>query len=52
MQLKEVPLDLIFNWDQTAISLSLIPSLQWTLDKKGAKRVAIAEHSDKRQLYV
>ena len=48
MELNEVPLDLIFNWDQTAISL--VPSSQWTLDKKGAKRVAIAGHSDKRQI--
>ena len=48
MELNEVPPDLIFNWDQTAISL--VPSLQWTLDKKGDKRVAIAGHCDKRQI--
>ena len=48
MELNEIPLDLIFNWDQTVISL--VPSSQWTLDKKGAKRVAIAGHSDKRQI--
>ena len=48
VELNEVPPDLIFNWDQTAISL--VPSLQWTLDKKGNKRVAIAGHSDKKQI--
>ena len=48
MELNEVPPDLIFNWDQTAISL--VPSLQRTLDKKGDKRVAIAGHCDKRQI--
>ena len=48
VELSEVPPDLIFNWDQTAISL--VPSSQWTLDKKGKKRVAIAGHSDKRQI--
>ena len=48
VELNEVPLDLIFNWDQTAISL--VPSSQWTLHKKGTKRVAIAGHSDKRQI--
>ena len=48
VELNEVPLDLIFNWDQTAISL--VPSSQWILDKKGAKRVAIAGHNDKRQI--
>ena len=48
MELNEVSLDLIFNCNQTAISL--VPSLHWTLDKKCAKRVAIVGHSDKRQI--
>ena len=42
VKLNEVPPDFIFNWDWTAISL--VPSSQWTLDKKGNKRVAIAGH--------
>ena len=46
VELNEVPPDLIFNWDQMAISL--VPSSQWTLDKKGNKRVAIVGHCDKR----
>ena len=48
VELNEVPPDLIFNWDQTAISL--VPSSQWTLDKKGNKRVAIVGHCNKRQI--
>jgi len=40
VELGEVPPDLIFNWDQTGILLVL--SAQWTMDKKGRKRVPIA----------
>ena len=46
--LHEVPADLIFNWDQTGILL--VPSAQWTMDRKGRKRVPIAGHNDKRQI--
>ena len=31
VDLHEVPLNLIFNWDQTRIPL--VPSAQWTMDK-------------------
>ena len=48
VELHEVPPDLIFNWDQTGILL--VPSAQWTMDKKGRKRVPIAGHNDKRQI--
>ena len=46
--LHEVPADLIFNWDQTGILL--VPSAQWTMDKKSRKRIPIAGHNDKRQI--
>ena len=48
VELHEVPADLIFNWDQTGILL--VPSAQWTMDKKGRKRIPIAGHNDKRQI--
>ena len=48
VELHEVPPDLIFNWDQTGILL--VPSAQWTMDKKGWKKVPIAGHNDKRQI--
>ena len=48
VELHKVPPDLIFNWDQTGILL--VPSAQWTMDKKGRKRVSIAGHNDKRQI--
>jgi len=48
VELDDVPPELIFNWDQTAILL--VPSAQWTMDKKGRKRVPIAGHNDKRQV--
>ena len=46
VKLHEVAPDLIFNWDQTGILL--VPSAQWTMDKKGRKRVPIAGHNDKQ----
>ena len=41
-------MDLIFNWDQTGISL--VPTALWTMDKKGNKRIPIQGHQDKRQI--
>ena len=48
VEFNEIPADLIFNWDQTGILL--VPSAQWTMDKKGRKGVPIAGHNDKRQI--
>lgn len=46
--MNEIPMDLIINWDQTA--LSVIPTGEWTMEKQGAKVVPIANADDKRQL--
>jgi len=47
IELEEIPDDLVVNWDQTGI-----PASDWTMEKTGAKRVAIAEANDKRQTTV
>ena len=46
--MKQIPRDLIINWDQTA--LSIIPSGTWTMEKQGTKVIPIANADDKRQL--
>ena len=46
--LNEVPKELIVNWDQTG--LSIVPTSDWTMEKRGAKVVPIANTDDKRQL--
>ena len=46
--MNEVPIDLIFNWDQTG--LQLVPTGQWTMNEAKAKRVMIANSDDKRQI--
>jgi len=43
-----VPVELVINFDQTALNYVLIPD--WTMEKKGTKRVEITTKSDKRQL--
>ena len=43
-----VPKELIINWDQT--ELSIIPTSDWTMEKRGTKVVPIANTDDKRQL--
>ena len=48
IEFKEIPGDLIFNWDQTGINL--VPSSLWTMDKKGKKRVEIAAFQGKHQI--
>lgn len=47
-QTKEVPPELIFNWDQTGIII--VPGLKLTMELKGSKRVEIIGISDKRQI--
>jgi len=44
VELNDVPLKLILNWDQTRI-LS-----KWTMDKKDRKRIPIVGNGDKRQI--
>ncbi len=39
VKVEEIPVELIFNWDQTG--LNLVPVSSWTMDLKGSKRVAI-----------
>jgi len=46
--MRNIPKDLIFNWDQTG--LSIIPTGNWTMHKAGAKVVPIAHSDDKRQI--
>ena len=40
IELEEIPDDLVVNWDQTGILY--VPVSDWTMEKTGAKRVAIA----------
>ena len=44
--MNEIPADLIFNWDQTA--LSLITTSQWTLHQAG--EIITVKNSDKCQV--
>ena len=41
-------MELILNWDQTR--LDLVPASNWTLERKGAKRVQIKGFKDKRMI--
>jgi len=51
VEIEDVPLNLIINWDHTATKI--VPSSQWTVEKKGAKRVNIAKQtSDDCYIYV
>ena len=42
---EEIPHELIFNWDHTG--LNYVPSLHWTLETKGSKKVPIIALDDK-----
>ena len=46
--MESIPIELIFNWDQTG--LNLVPTPSWTMEEKGAKRVEIKGLNDKRQI--
>ena len=46
-EMEDIPPQLIFNWDQTGISV--VPGSSWTMDEKGSKRVEIVGISDKLQ---
>ena len=45
---EEVPPSLVINWDH--IAMKIVPSNQWTMEKRGTKRVEIADKDDKRQI--
>jgi len=45
---EEVPPSLVINWDHTA--MKIVPYSQWTMEKKGTKRVEIAGNEDKREI--
>ena len=48
VEMEDVPLSLVINWDH--IATKIIPSSQWTMEKKVMKRVEIAAVDDKRQI--
>lgn len=48
VSMEEIPMDLIFNWDQTG--LNLVPVSSWTMAAKGSKRIEVQGLTDKRQI--
>ena len=48
IDMEEVPPSLVVNWDHAV--MKIIPSSQWTMEKRGTKRVEIAGVKDKRQI--
>ena len=48
VQLEEVPLSLVINWDHTG--LKYVPVSSWTMAKEGSKKVPIAGLDDKWQI--
>ena len=46
--MKEVPPELILNWDQTGINV--VPSSGWTMEQRGATRIEVTGVDDKRQI--
>ena len=46
--MNDIPSQLIFNWDQTAIHY--VSTGQWTMHKAGEKIIPIANSDDKRQI--
>ena len=46
--MEEIPHELIINWDQTPLKIA--PSSNWTMEKRGTKRVEISAVDDKRQI--
>ena len=49
VEMEDIPPELVFNWDQTGISV--VPGSSWTMEAKGSKRVEIVGISDKRPTY-
>ena len=48
VEMEDIPPELVFNWDQTGISI--VPGSSRTMEVKGSKRVEIAGMNDKRQI--
>ena len=48
VKMEDIPCELILNCDQTGVRI--VPSGNWTMDKKGAKRISISGADDKRQI--
>ena len=48
VRMEEIPPGLVLNWDQTGIMI--VPSISWTMDQRGTKRVEITGLKDKRQI--
>ena len=48
VNIEEIPIEMIFNWDQTG--LNVVPVSSWTMASKGSKRVEIRGITDKRQI--
>ena len=46
--MKDVPPELILNWDQTDIKI--VPSSTWTMGRQGVKRVETIGATDKHQI--
>ena len=48
VEMEDIPPELVFNWDQTGISI--VPGSSWTMELKGTKRVEITGVGDKRPI--
>jgi len=48
VEMENVPPSLVINWDHTVTKI--VPLSQWTMEKRGTKRVEIAAIDDKRQI--
>lgn len=48
VEMEDIPSQLVINWDQTGINY--VPVSQWTMEKKGSKRVEVVGLNDKRQI--
>ena len=48
VEIEEIPLELVINWDQTG--LNYVPSDSYTMEKEGTKRVPIIAADDKCQI--
>ena len=48
VEMEDIPLDLVINWDQTAIHYVL--RSHWTMAKAGSQRVEVVGLDDKRQI--
>ena len=46
--LNDIPIELVFNWDQTV--MQLIPTGEWTMHQAKDKVVPISHSDDKRQI--